>query len=549
MTSPTPNPYSRQLADLLLEHDRRLAQLEGSQRAVQLGNSSIEDDFIAAYDALGQARQRIGRQNDGTFAVTYGNGEAPPQLDGFNVSAGQLSLVFQWDGTFIGGAERPKDFARLDIHVSETNGFTYGPTTLVASLFGEGATSVFADSDTKYVRAVAVNNSDVPSVPTDQVTILPLPADQIAVGAIGAEQLAAIIVLATRVLAGDPDAARVEINAGGLEAYNSSGTRTVFIDATDGSITATGTYRTALSGNRIVINEAGVNARTIRFYPSTGTEHAAIYMTDDSDQIVLTGIPDGPGGTAGFLWSGPAQMAMGYGTAGTAILIGVYALDGGLSFMVGGQPNLVMDERVSYATPRCNRFVHVNTSGTEIAGSVVQHRRTTIGADTFPRLSAPTPDASLAIAFGALWAQNVDGSGHRAMHASAFTVESDPESKENITDIDLDPLAVIRGAKVQKFRFKDDSVPEDTTVREGVNVDPLNPEGTKTRRPGHKFPTREKYGVMATDLPASMVGTSKMTGRMEVDLGDQIAMTWAGIDALMDKLEAIEARLAALEAG
>lgn len=78
--------------------------------------------------------------------------------------------------------------------------------------------------------------------------------------------LRSLIALTSRLVAGDPTGARVELNGSGLEVYDASGNRTVFLQGADGSASFTGsvtgstvtgsTVRTSDSGVRIVLNES-----------------------------------------------------------------------------------------------------------------------------------------------------------------------------------------------------------------------------------------------------------------------------------------------------
>lgn len=214
----------------LSQMQARLERIESGLKQPSLGNSSIQDDYLHVYDALGQVRQRIGKQTDGTFGVAYQNGDAPPVPTLPTVAPRQLSLAVFWDGTFNAGVDaRPTDFLRVDVHVSTTAGFTPDATTLYGSLNAAGAVSFVADSETHYVRLVAVNTSGVASTATDTASALPLPASVIAAGSIGAEQLAAEIVISNKFVAGDPNGARLEVAASGIDQYNASGGQTIHL--------------------------------------------------------------------------------------------------------------------------------------------------------------------------------------------------------------------------------------------------------------------------------------------------------------------------------
>lgn len=263
--------YRQTLAENLKSTQNRLAGMNSADRAAQLGFSSIEDSYVQVYDVLGQAKMLLGRQNDGNFAVTYQNGEPPPKTTPPLVTAHQLSFSIGWDGNLLDGngevyPERPTNVERVDVHVSETPGFTPTGATVIGSLTGEGAVSVFADSDSHYIKLVAVTNADVIGPPSEETASIPLPADQIAVGAIGAEQIASDLVLSSRIIVGDPTLARVELQGGstinsGLVAYNQSNKKTI-------QISPEGWLRTyAEDGNKIL--EIGTDG-TLSSYNGSG---------------------------------------------------------------------------------------------------------------------------------------------------------------------------------------------------------------------------------------------------------------------------------------
>lgn len=242
MTAPIPG--ERRLATLLEEQARRIGKLEAGQRATQLGYSSIHNAYIKAFDAQSQVRMLLGRQNDGTFGVTYANGPKPAKPTGTIVGARQLSVLIGWDGTFEGGVLKPGDFARVDVHISEDGpAFVPDGLTVVGQLLSEGSLTVTADNVTHYVKLVVVTTSDVASDPTDAVAVLPLPAGQIAAGVVGAEQLAAEIVLASKVILGDPSASRLEIDETGIAQYTDTGSETLRL----GSGSASSNFLTIVS--------------------------------------------------------------------------------------------------------------------------------------------------------------------------------------------------------------------------------------------------------------------------------------------------------------
>ncbi|MGV0986742.1 MAG: hypothetical protein ACOYB2_19515, partial [Limnohabitans sp.] len=255
---------------------RKIAAAAEGQRAAQLGSSSLNPgDFLLAYDAANQVRMRIGHQSDGSVALIYANGPPPPVPSAPIVAARQLGVYIRWDGTFVGGAARPGDFVRCDVHMSTEPGFTPDGATIVGDLPDKGGTLVGADNVTRYIKLVAVTSSDVASEPTDEESVLPLPATEIASQAIGADQLAANIAMLSRLIVGDPAAGRIEVDSRpgmspGLRMFAPSGTQTVSFDATTGNAQMTGVISTNSFGARMTLGEGG---NTFRFYPDTGNRY------------------------------------------------------------------------------------------------------------------------------------------------------------------------------------------------------------------------------------------------------------------------------------
>lgn len=115
------------------------------------------------------------------------------------------------------------------------------------------------------------------SVTADKIAAGQIEAGHIAAQAVTAATLEAILTLATRIIAGNPVAARVELNSTGLAAYDSDGTQTVLISST-GTVSIVGQLATGVTGNRLVINPTGATQPEIRFLPGTGTNYARLYV-------------------------------------------------------------------------------------------------------------------------------------------------------------------------------------------------------------------------------------------------------------------------------
>ncbi|MFI6909645.1 hypothetical protein ACIBKY_50880 [Nonomuraea sp. NPDC050394] len=119
-------------------------------------------------------------------------------------------------------------------------------------------------------------------------------ASHISANAITADKLEAILTLVSRLVAGTPTGARVELSTAGLEAYNGSGVQTVLVSSASGAVSIVGQLATGLTGRRIIINPAGAADPEIRFMPGSGTNHARIWTDSNAAIRLYSGTsPDG----------------------------------------------------------------------------------------------------------------------------------------------------------------------------------------------------------------------------------------------------------------
>lgn len=109
---------------------RRLARLEQgvtAQNVPQLAASSVEAGAIPHYDSAGQMTALVGEQHDGTTAAAVLAGPVPPAPAGLDADAGPGSIAVTWNGSFADGSVAPMDFARVEVHVGETQDFEPDP--------------------------------------------------------------------------------------------------------------------------------------------------------------------------------------------------------------------------------------------------------------------------------------------------------------------------------------------------------------------------------------------------------------------------------------
>lgn len=536
----------------------QLAKMTAGQRVSALGFSSLEaGEYVMAYDALGQARMRVGHQSDGTVAVVYANGDPPPVPTAPVVSARQLGVFVYWDGTF-GASARPGDFARVDVHMSTDAGFTPDGTTIVGDLPQEGGILVGADNVTHYIRIVAVSSSDVASAPTADVAVLPLPASQIAAGAIGAHQLAADIALISRIIVGDPSAARMEIDARdgvvpGLRAYDNLGNQTVGLNASTGDFFAQGTFQTGASGERVYIAD-----QELRFYPSVGDNYgsirAATYITDTTalGWVTIRSCTNVSGqygavsatSNGAFLEYGQNNVSVSSGSAYLKFGSNNVTIAGSIGYMTVGSNslNLSTSSFTSYAgtgylevsSSRINATLTTNTgficdSGAALVrhpsqvklqgGSQVIAASTNSGG--YPLLQALS-NSGFQMAGNNISCYNPASGALVAITASNVATSSARSTKTAIEDLPYDPVAALRRAPVQMWER---------------SIEPKDKHGRR----------RKHLGPMADDMPEHVQVPLELEGEttLGIDMNGQLALVQAAVHQLADRLDALDGGVAA----
>lgn len=273
-----------------LRHE--LAQVKKGSRIAH--GASIEDSAIEVRDSAGALRAVIGVQDDGTVGLIARNGPPPtaPTAPAVTPSLGGVRVT--WDGTFADGSSTPADFDHVAVHVSTSSGFTPSAATFVGTITRAGDGGMLPVTplpyQEHYIVLVGVNTSGIEGAPSSETAATPVKVDgpdleagsvtaaAIQAGAVEAEKLEAVLALATRILAGDPAGARVELNPDGLRVYDENGVLKINFDASTGDASFTGTItgsvitggiiQTATSGERIAINEEGLNGAVV--YDSTG---------------------------------------------------------------------------------------------------------------------------------------------------------------------------------------------------------------------------------------------------------------------------------------
>lgn len=118
------------------------------------------------------------------------------------------------------------------------------------------------------------------------------------------------------------------------------------------------------------------------------------------------------------------------------------------------------------------------------------------------RLMSPSGSLVFPLSVAEARIRSFDDSVYEPIRASAFTVSSSREVKQQITDLGWSPLDVVRRAKARSWRY----------------------------RPDHGDPDRTHVGPMAEDLPAELVDTTSEVPAL--DLGVLVGVLWGAVQEL-----------------
>lgn len=270
------------------------ARMDRMERSPRLSHAALDNTSIVIKDDVGVVRGHIGMQSDGTIGLIAVDGPAPgaPTAPVLTPSIGGLRVV--WDGALADASVLPADFDHVAVHMSTSTGFTPSAATFVGTITRSGDGGMLPVTPLPYAAhyavLIAVNTSGIPGPPSVEATATPLQvtgpdltagsvtAAAIQAGAVTADKLEAILQLATRLVAGNPTGARMEVDEDALRVYNGANSLTikfdfvadtaVFTGSITGSIVTGGLIQTATSGERVTINEAGQNKVIV--YDATG---------------------------------------------------------------------------------------------------------------------------------------------------------------------------------------------------------------------------------------------------------------------------------------
>ncbi|MGW7726199.1 fibronectin type III domain-containing protein [Streptomyces canus] len=328
------------------------------------------------------------------------------------------------------------DLDHLEVHVSYEPGFTPDATTLKGKAIANAGmiqaqipvvfTAQIEETSARYVRVVAVDKTGNKSGPSDAASATALLIDDahisdLTVSKVTAGQIVADWVVGARIKTADTGA-RVELNSGGIGAWDAAGTQTVAIAGADGSVSIVGQLKSGTSGKRIEINPTGALLPEIRWYPSTGTDYGYInaVATGADVSLGMNSSPYDDGGgvqvtSRAYLSTAIAQLAVvrqdnqerrgGYVHAAPGYFYSGYLRDGTDGGLFYGDPVL---GRVGWnpGDSSNGQFLDFASSRTKHVGKWADFSTagTTDGIWTADEAVAAAGDTSIALGYGATMA-------------------------------------------------------------------------------------------------------------------------------------------------
>lgn len=260
----------------------------------QIINTAVFDVVTNPLGATAAPSPKVLRCKTGTATYTVNSGVSVSPDE-------KYAMVYSYMGSGLAGADSVKlrlhftlrDGTTTDVDYKTFNSTTNGATftlrqsvynsvpanavsmdvQVVVSIATAGAFlyldewEVRQQAGTVLIADAAVTNALIANLAVNNAKIADVSAGKLTVGTLTAD-----ITLSARIKTADTGA-RVEINSGGIGAWNSSGTQTVSIAGADGSVTIVGQLKSGVSGQRIEINPTSTFLPEIRFYPSTGSNY------------------------------------------------------------------------------------------------------------------------------------------------------------------------------------------------------------------------------------------------------------------------------------
>ncbi|HEY9354616.1 MAG TPA: alkaline phosphatase D family protein [Nocardioides sp.] len=348
---------------------------------------------------------------------------------------------------------------------------------------------------------------------------------------------------------------RLEFSNAGMRLYQGAGAGTLVgqWNTADASMLMTGTFRTALSGERLELLPDG----TFRLYPAAGTNYNAIYNEGGGGLIFRSGF-DGSN-RAGFLYLRSNSAQISYGTPGTLIASSRLQCSVDASELWGGQ--IVYRADRNFGT--INRHTFTQFSGNADIFNTVLYLRDTGGTGQFPWFHSIGgnsgwifgPNYMAAVNNDALLievrASNVASPSSRRLKQREKAIGWARAGRtEQVTALD-----VVRGAKAKEWEYLHEAKGT-RPARPGKNQRRVTDERGRPLRDAdgreifeevdaewswEEQPAPKHYGPMAEDLevlaPDLVRRDPEDPSMVFTDVRDLLGVLWKAVDELADQLD------------
>lgn len=233
--------------------------------------------LIAAGRLSVQMTHELGRADGGTYNL--------------DADLNHLELHGQYEPLFT-----PSDSTMLG-KVTANNGMILGHIPAVGSVKIDSVAPV-------YYKVIAVDNdgNKSPASVAVQATVVLLDSayiSELTVSKISAGTITASWVNAGLIWSGTAGAARSQQSALGFEAFNSSNSRTFFVEAATGKVFIAGQFQSGLSGRIVAINPTQTSVPEIWFYENTPIRRAYINSLGGGSNDIWLGMNSGSTGDDG----------------------------------------------------------------------------------------------------------------------------------------------------------------------------------------------------------------------------------------------------------
>lgn len=347
---------------------------------------------------------------------------------------------------------------------------------------------------------------------------------------------------------------RYELDAAALRFYNSAGTQTVQLNGNLNWIA--GEIRTALTGERLVLNPDGSAPTEMRLYPSGSSRHATLKVVTFNSPVY--GIDSGGIGMMGH--SGRVDGATGSVQAYSdyATLLFGDIIDGPILSRVSAESHQVslLGARVSLSSgdntgnadeARIRLGVFNPSTNGYFPRSVVLHEVGPGGTGN-PASDNPRwvcPDRNIGLQFDTnILSVIAPGTGALApIQASNVAAPSGRDTKTNIEPLGFDALAALRAAPVSAWEYIADQTRPARPP--GILPGPIGADGAPQDRPlppfdfTHRVPRH--IGPMADDLPAEVILPGE-NGEPLLDYGSMIGTLVRAVQQIADTVDNLSSR-------